>query len=411
MSGERVLHHEEKIVAGQSIDGRRGVAPAAVEWRVLFDENPEHRDEALAGNVLAGETPRRSRAGQWALLLCLAALVAGYFLWEVEWAAASPPSSIPPERRVASADTLALAARDTVLTDYLRIDARGLDLTVATWQADEMDRLYRDTFARLGLRAEADLRAPDGRFFVSVQEAARIQWDEASGLIVLPSPTGQTGIAPLPQADLLGQSWRVVLGQRAVSSVAEAYAVPYGWLPLLSGLRLWLLWDGDGPLAVGQQRIVAWLGDPARKGLIVEEVADICRIFSYWRLSPLDYEIPIGCDQSGFLVPSAVPLPLRLRQLASIFPPRDSLDDQYTPSLPKSSKAVAIALALFYEYSIDAYGRDSLPRLLDQLDEHDDWDTLIPAVYGVSAQTFEAGWHLWLIDEYRVNPSQVNPSR
>ena len=43
-------------------------------------------------------------------------------------------------------------------------------------------------------------------------------------------------------------------------------------------------------------------------------------------------------------------------------------------------------------YGVETYGRDTLPMLLLATGEHANWDTLIPAVYGVSLEQFEAGW-------------------
>jgi hypothetical protein len=50
----------------------------------------------------------------------------------------------------------------------------------------------------------------------------------------------------------------------------------------------------------------------------------------------------------------------------------------------------------FVEYAANAYGRDRLPALIEGMKRHDSWETLIPAVYGVSAAEFEAGWQAWL---------------
>lgn len=377
---------------------------AAVEWRVLYDLDPNPQGDEISDSEATFAVSDRASVGQWLLLLCLAVLVGGYTLREMQdnGSRPAPVLPLPPARQ--SADALALAAHDAVLTEHLRIYAEGLDLSVTALQAGEMERLYSDIFERLGLPAGADVRAPDGRFLVSVHGATRIQWDASTGLIALPSPTQRTPVAFMGQADFLRQSWLIALGQQSVAEVVEAYSVPYGWMPLLSGLRLWLLWDGDGPLNLGRQRIVAWLSDPSTRGLIIEEVADICRVFSFWRLSPLDYGIPVGCDQSGYVLPSAVPLPKELTTIAPINPPKDSLDDQFTPYLPRTSKATAVAGALFFDYSTQMYGQDSLPRLLSGLAVHHNWDTLIPAVYGVPVESFEADWQHWIAQEYKTHP-------
>jgi hypothetical protein len=68
----------------------------------------------------------------------------------------------------------------------------------------------------------------------------------------------------------------------------------------------------------------------------------------------------------------------------------------------RSHRTVAVATLL--EYAVVAYGYEQLPVLLASLARHDDWDTLLPAVYGISASEFEQGWHAYLAKEYGVPP-------
>ena len=51
-------------------------------------------------------------------------------------------------------------------------------------------------------------------------------------------------------------------------------------------------------------------------------------------------------------------------------------------------------------YAIATYGRDYLPALAHGFGEHRFWSNLIPAIYGVSAETFEAGWNEYLAEHY-----------
>ncbi|MBI3959862.1 MAG: hypothetical protein HY328_13710 [Chloroflexi bacterium] len=374
---------------------------------MFFEEDPgADADEGAGVDMLPAHTrgvwtqPRFLL--QWGGLLCLFLLVVGYTLWDS--AAAGSPESLPPRTlpiaAARSADALAAQSRDTTLTEHLRIYTSGPDVAVVAAGAQEMESVDEAIHAALGLPPNRAVGAPDGRLFVIVQGQQRAQWDGAAGRVFLPSPERLANSTPETQATLLRQSWAIALGEQAVLEAGAHHRLPYRWLPFLSGLRLWLLWDGGGPLTVGKERIVAWLAQPERKGLSLEDVVDICRAFAFWRLSPLDYAIPVGCDQSGYFMPSPVPLPTQLSALAPIYPPKDSLDDQYTPAQTIESKAYAIALALLIQYAAERYGRQTLPVLLAALQEHDGWDTLIPAVYGVSAQEFEAGWQRWLAENW-----------
>jgi hypothetical protein len=62
------------------------------------------------------------------------------------------------------------------------------------------------------------------------------------------------------------------------------------------------------------------------------------------------------------------------------------------------------------DYAVTTYGREQLPMLVAGLGHYDRWETLIPAVYGVSAAEFEAGWQAYLLAHYGVplSPSGVD---
>jgi hypothetical protein len=61
-----------------------------------------------------------------------------------------------------------------------------------------------------------------------------------------------------------------------------------------------------------------------------------------------------------------------------------------------------VALATLVEYAVATYGRERLPALVTGLGQSDSWETLLPAVYGVSAAEFEAGWLAYLKAHYGV---------
>jgi hypothetical protein len=44
------------------------------------------------------------------------------------------------------------------------------------------------------------------------------------------------------------------------------------------------------------------------------------------------------------------------------------------------------------EYAMSTYGRDKLPRLINDMQRYATWEELIPTVFGVSVTDFEAGW-------------------
>ena len=53
----------------------------------------------------------------------------------------------------------------------------------------------------------------------------------------------------------------------------------------------------------------------------------------------------------------------------------------------------ALGAAQLFAFVATTYGLDALPRLLRGFGEYDNWETLAPAVFGVSAAELEAAWH------------------
>jgi hypothetical protein len=68
-----------------------------------------------------------------------------------------------------------------------------------------------------------------------------------------------------------------------------------------------------------------------------------------------------------------------------------------------------VSVATLVEYAVAAYGYEQLPVLLAGLAQYDDWDALLPAVYGVSSSEFEEGWRAYLAKEYGVQPKASRP--
>jgi hypothetical protein len=67
--------------------------------------------------------------------------------------------------------------------------------------------------------------------------------------------------------------------------------------------------------------------------------------------------------------------------------------------------AETVALATVMEYAAATYGPERVPLLLTEAGRQESWATLIPAVFGVSADEFEAGWQAYLATSYGVGVS------
>lgn len=57
-------------------------------------------------------------------------------------------------------------------------------------------------------------------------------------------------------------------------------------------------------------------------------------------------------------------------------------------------------LKVEWTFPTDEQDRTALARWIAALGDHGDWESLVPAVFGVSAAGFEAGWQAYLADHY-----------
>lgn len=150
---------------------------------------------------------------------------------------------------------------------------------------------------------------------------------------------------------------QLIAGTLTRHSVSEALvgARVCNWRLLLNGLDWWLLWEhSDLP-------------------------------------SPVRYAIDRGFQ--GWLIANPYP------ELAWFSTSSAVCSSSVLRSIEATGLVDRVAAVSIVDYAMMAYGRGRLPALLDGIKRYDTWDTLIPAVYGVSAAEFEAGWRDYLIQE------------
>jgi hypothetical protein len=124
--------------------------------------------------------------------------------------------------------------------------------------------------------------------------------------------------------------------------------------------------------------------------------------------SPAVYRAPVELTDAELLEQSIV-LPLLNYVLAQASERYQMHPEEYAfpPSMivtinpPKENEAVMLATLI--EYAAATYGRERLPVLVAGLVQYDNWETLLPAVFGVSPDEFEAGWQAYLATRYGVS--------
>jgi hypothetical protein len=227
--------------------------------------------------------------------------------------------------------------------------------------------------------------------------------------LIVPSPALYLAPVELDDNTILAQSIAIPMIDYMVGQTINSHAVLWNWRPLLLGMRLWQLWDVDVPLAHWRYDVVNWLytdvpaTSPKQSSLLSESYTELCAMHSLWMLSPKSVGIPFECAPSDAGIWSTRWQSVRM---PPIYLDRLSVPDLYyqhhAPEDYLSYSAEAVIIATLIEYAVDAYGYDHLPVLLDGLAQYESWDTLIPAVYGVSRSEFEQGWQAYLAKEYDI---------
>jgi hypothetical protein len=128
-----------------------------------------------------------------------------------------------------------------------------------------------------------------------------------------------------------------------------------------------------------------------------------------WMPTTLALDLPLTCydawDSRGNYLSwrrSTAP-PLRLAQVPLHTMESIAMQSVVPYSEVQPHPAASVALATVMEYAAAAYGPERIPLLLAEAGRQEGWATLIPAVFGVSADEFEAGWRAYLVEHYGVH--------
>ncbi|MBV7330655.1 hypothetical protein KFU94_20900 [Chloroflexi bacterium TSY] len=73
----------------------------------------------------------------------------------------------------------------------------------------------------------------------------------------------------------------------------------------------------------------------------------------------------------------------------------------------------AMTIEAIVGYGLATYGQAHLPRLLEAIQRQEAWTEIVPQVFGVSAESFERGWHQYLLKSETlgwVHPNSLFPT-
>jgi hypothetical protein len=312
-------------------------------------------------------------------------------------------------------------AKRSLETTYFVFHLRQQDAPVVIAAAPQLDTLYTTLAHNLGLPRRPTTKKLVIDVSVTQPPGHTLPWFGVPERIRVPSPAVYRAPVELTDSELLAQSITLPLLEHVLAQRREQHQTGLAWQPMLSGLRLWQVWDLDLPLSVWREDVVKWIYRdlPARRPgqavVLPERYTDLCAAHMLWLKSPLQLHLPLFCtefDQTQwrfYWKVSADPS-TRLDQLIVPVDPDEYFADTNNYVHKLSRPGQTVALATLIEYAVATYGRERLPVLVASLGQYERWDTLLPAVYGVSPAEFEAGWQAYLAAQYGIlTPVNRNP--
>ncbi|MCE7983435.1 MAG: hypothetical protein DYG89_19865 [Caldilinea sp. CFX5] len=357
------------------------VANDEVEWQTLVQPTPVLAQARCWSRRLFGEV---------ALFLCLLGAVGWWYLTTAEAEQVKPGVAAVPQE--------AIAWEQKLESTYFRFHYRQQDAAVVATVAPRLDTLYATVRRNFGLTP-----AP-----LTEKRLIEVSVSQSPADKALAPATRYQPSVTLSTEDWLLQALALPLLDEALAQINERDPQAAPWQPWLNGLRLWQLWDLNLPLTHWRKEIVTWYygnlfqPEPAHAMRLPVHYSELCAAHLRWLSSPLQIHIPLFCNELDKDLKGkscSHSLPLRLADLAAPIS---------TPSYVEMSSRTsvidhcddAIAWATLVEYAVATYGRDRLPALVAGLGQFESWETLLPAVYGVSAAEFETGWQTYLATHY-----------
>lgn len=175
-----------------------------------------------------------------------------------------------------------------------------------------------------------------------------------AGRVRLTSPLLYRTASPSRQ-EILGRLLRHSLAEQMLDAALQGTAPKVQWLRMVEAFGSWMRFsDAVQPMPAG--------------GL-----AALQRL-----QSSTDDRVPLASLLAGVMDHGPKPPPM---------------SEGYSPGALFQQDQRWAAAEQLIDFIAATYGIDVLPKLLQGFGQHDDWETLAPAVLGVSAAELEAAWH------------------
>ncbi|RME57220.1 MAG: hypothetical protein D6790_13630 [Caldilineae bacterium] len=175
---------------------------------------------------------------------------------------------------------------------------------------------------------------------------------------------------------------------------------PRSWRAIQPGLRLWLVWNSAGRLALGKEEVIRWMHPQAAnqepwrlvKGA-PDRYPELCQNYWFWNLRPYVLGIPINCDNQlqDLLRPNAISTKLYHLPVPSQYWELSGINTRFSPGR-------TVAAATLFDYVAATYGPAAVTEMLEAFQRYRRMESLIQAVFDVSPEAFEAGWAAYVND-------------
>lgn len=237
-------------------------------------------------------------------------------------------------------------------TRHFRLEYYGIDADVAQAVSQQLDSIYAKLYRRLAMPTPTH----QGKQTIALVPAIIRNWHSYRDRIEFTSPA--LAAIPVTQSDEQ-YVLEIVVNRLTHQAVQEAMArtrtgTEYRWNLMLWGIRSWLLEDLTG-------------------------------------------------EQSPWSAEAATALRATLARNPRV--DLTLLNRWYSTDQPSEEEIMARYLLAesMITYAMETYGTDRLPTLLQDFSYYSQWHHLIPQVFDVSMEEFEAGWRAYVRERYGEN--------
>lgn len=233
-------------------------------------------------------------------------------------------------------------------TPRLRFEFREWDANVIRSVAGELESIYASLYETLGLTVPS----PEQKLTLEIVARTPRSWTAEDRRLKVPSYISLSPHPDLMASDAFIQSVTSTLIFQALRDVRQPYGWAYSslWNGMFPGLHNWLLTDASGQPPLWHHQAQA---------VFQERIAHGERL----RLMDLNYS---------------------------------SLPTERPEEWLWRMKAGELAIA----YIVSTYGRERLPSFINGLSRYTSWHQLIPNVFDVTLEEFEADWNRYMAEEY-----------